>query len=60
MKDICYLDEVLSGFLGDHMLWQGHERPLSAMTVSVGLFTWIRVLFITRFHAMNFLMSLGL
>lgn len=37
MKDICYLDEVLSGILGDHTLWQGHGRPLSAVTVSVGL-----------------------
>lgn len=45
MKDICYLDEELSGIRGDHMLGQGHERPLSSLTVNGGLFTWIRVLF---------------
>lgn len=54
MKDILPSMRCYQGFLVTaHFCLQWHA-------VSLGLFTWITVLFITRFHAMNFLMSLGL
>lgn len=48
MKDICYLDEELSGYRGDHMLGQGHERPLSSLTVNGARFVYLDQSFIQR------------